>query len=91
MDLVRCKICGERHSLGFCPTYEGVLPPPKPVTSVTKLVTNETRPVTTSCLQCETLKTELRGLRAELEQLKKPPVPASERMRLMRARRKSAT
>lgn len=31
MDLPLCKICGERHRLGFCPEYAEFQPPPKPV------------------------------------------------------------
>jgi hypothetical protein len=29
VDLPFCKICGERHSLGFCPDF-GPIEPPKP-------------------------------------------------------------
>jgi hypothetical protein len=77
MDPPKCRTCGERHWGRVC-EVGGVMradPVTKPVTPVTKAVT---------CAQCERYKLEIAALKAQL----RPAVPAKERMRQMRERKK---
>lgn len=43
MQLPFCKICGERHSLGFCPDF-GPLLQPRPVQKTAEIIRTEPEP-----------------------------------------------
>jgi len=57
MDLVLCKICGERHRLGFCPDVDPSIPPKRADACQHQ---NQTRPVQQSGL--ERVRSEGRGV-----------------------------